>query len=92
MLKQNKMVGIRFFELNLTLWVVLCMVAGVMIGKFLPAIPQFLSKFEYARVSIPIAFLIWLMIYPMRVRSQKAVTRKGLAVKICHQAKAEQLR
>jgi len=44
------------------------MVAGVLIGKFLPGIPQFLNQFEYANVSIPIAILIWLMIYPMMLK------------------------
>ncbi len=60
--------GISFFEKNLTVWVVLCMVAGVLIGRFLPGIPAFLSRFEYAKVSIPIAVLIWLMIYPMMMK------------------------
>ena len=60
--------AISFFEKNLTYWVVLCMVIGVMIGKFAPAFPAFLSKFEYANVSIPIAILIWLMIYPMMLK------------------------
>jgi len=60
--------GISFFEKYLSLWVALCVVAGVMIGKFAPAIPQFLGKFEYAKVSIPIAILIWLMIYPMMMK------------------------
>lgn len=41
------------------------MVIGVLIGKFVPAIPDLLAKLEYANVSIPIAVLIWLMIYPM---------------------------
>lgn len=59
---------INFFEKYLTLWVVLCMAAGVAIGKFLPAIPQALGKLEYANVSIPIAVLIWLMIYPMMLK------------------------
>lgn len=59
---------IGFFERYLTLWVVLCMVAGVLIGQFLPGIPAFLSRFEYANVSIPIAILIWLMIYPMMLK------------------------
>ncbi len=67
-MKKNKPVGISFFEKNLTVWVALCMVAGVLIGKFLPGIPQFLSRFEYAQVSIPIAVLIWLMIYPMMMK------------------------
>ena len=64
--KEN--VGIGFFEKYLTLWVALCMVVGVLIGKFLPAIPNFLGRFEYAQVSIPIAILIWLMIYPMMMK------------------------
>ncbi len=59
---------ISFFEKNLTYWVALCMVAGTLIGRFLPAIPDFLSRFEYAQVSIPIAILIWLMIFPMMMK------------------------
>jgi ACR3 family arsenite transporter len=80
----QKNTGISFFEKNLTLWVALCMAAGVLIGKFLPTIPDFLSQFEYAKVSIPIAVLIWLMIYPMMMKvdftSLKNVRRepKGL--------------
>ena len=60
--------GISFFEKNLSIWVVLCMVAGILVGRFLPAIPRFLGRFEYAQVSIPIAILIWLMIYPMMMK------------------------
>lgn len=60
--------GISFFERNLTLWVALCMAGGILIGRFLPVIPQTLAKFEYAQVSIPIAVLIWLMIYPMMMK------------------------
>lgn len=60
--------GIGFFERYLTVWVALCMVAGVLIGKFLPVVPAFLGQFEYANVSIPIAILIWLMIYPMMLK------------------------
>jgi arsenite transporter len=64
----SKHEGISFFERNLTIWVILCMVAGVLIGRFLPGIPAFLSTFEYANVSMPIAVLIWLMIYPMMMK------------------------
>ena len=60
--------GIGFFQKYLTLWVILCMAAGILIGKFLPAIPTFLNQFEYAKVSIPMAVLIWLMIYPMMMK------------------------
>ena len=60
--------GISSFEKYLSVWVILCMAAGVLIGRFLPAIPEFLGRFEYAQVSIPIAILIWLMIYPMMMK------------------------
>ena len=65
---KDKNTAISFFERYLTVWVILCMGIGVSIGVFLPGIPNFLSKFEYARVSIPIAILIWLMIYPMMMK------------------------
>ncbi len=64
----KKTTGISFFEKNLTVWVVLCMIAGILIGRFLPEIPAFLARFEVAQVSIPIAVLIWLMIYPMMMK------------------------
>ena len=57
-----------FFERYLTLWVAICIVIGVAIGQFFPGVPEFLSQFEYANVSIPVAFLIWLMIYPMMLK------------------------
>ncbi len=67
-MEKKKPAGIGFFEKYLTLWVILCMIAGVLIGRFLPGIPAFLGRFEYANVSIPIAVLIWLMIYPMMLK------------------------
>ncbi len=66
--KDTPITGISFFEKYLTVWVALCMVGGILIGKFLPGIPALLSKLEYARVSIPVAVLIWLMIYPMMMK------------------------
>jgi ACR3 family arsenite transporter len=56
------------FERFLTLWVALAIVAGVLIGQFAPAIPETLSRFEVAQVSIPVAVLIWAMIFPMMVQ------------------------
>ena len=44
------------------------MIVGVLIGKFIPVIPETLGKLEYAKVSIPTAVLIWLMIYPMMMK------------------------
>ena len=66
--QKNEHTGISFFEKYLTVWVALCMVAGILIGKFLPSIPTFLGKLEYAHVSIPVAILIWLMVYPMMMK------------------------
>ncbi len=67
-MKEKKAQGIGFFEKYLTVWVVICMVVGVLVGNFLPQVPEFLNRFEYANVSIPIAILIWLMIYPMMLK------------------------
>ncbi|WP_346929686.1 ACR3 family arsenite efflux transporter [Clostridium sp.] len=85
-MNKEKISGIGFFERYLTVWVIICMVIGVLIGKFIPSIPNFLGKFEYANVSVPIAILIWLMIYPMMMKvdfqSIKNVSKnpKGLFV------------
>lgn len=60
--------AISVFQRYLTVWVIMCMVIGILIGKFLPQIPDFLNRFEYAKASIPMAILIWLMIYPMMMK------------------------
>lgn len=60
--------GLGFFEKYLTIWVALCIVVGILIGKVLPVVPQTLNKFEYYNVSVPVAILIWLMIYPMMLK------------------------
>lgn len=78
--------NISVFQKYLSVWVILCMAVGVLIGKYLPSIPNFLNQFEYAKVSIPMAILIWLMIYPMMMKvdfqSIKNVSKnpKGLFV------------
>ncbi|MEA5036820.1 Arsenical-resistance protein Acr3 [bioreactor metagenome] len=65
---KNNSAGLGIFAKYLTLWVIICMIAGVLIGRFLPVVPEFLGTFEYANVSIPIAILIWVMIYPMMLK------------------------
>jgi len=65
---ENSNKGISFFQKYLTVWVIICMVIGILIGNFIPEIPEFLNKFEYAKVSIPVAILIWIMIYPMMMK------------------------
>ena len=60
-----------FFERYLSIWVFACMVVGVALGKLLPELTHKLSELEFGRdshVNIPIAFLIWLMIYPMMLK------------------------
>ncbi|SET28106.1 arsenite transporter, ACR3 family [Natronincola peptidivorans] len=66
--QKKKSGGLGFFETYLTVWVALCIAIGVAIGQFLPIVPEVLSQFEYAQVSIPVAILIWLMIYPMMLK------------------------
>ena len=60
--------GISSFQKNLTWWVLGCMAAGVVIGRFFPAVPVFLNKLQIAGISLPIAVLIWVMIYPMMMK------------------------
>ena len=76
---KKKSEGINFFQKYLTIWVFICMVVGVIIGKLLPAIPNALGNLEISGISIPIAILIWIMIYPMMLKvdfqSIKQVTK-----------------
>lgn len=78
--------GLGVFERYLSLWVALCIAAGVAIGQLIPAVPNVLGEMEVAQVNLPIAVLIWAMIYPMMVqvdfKSILGVRRhpKGIAV------------
>ncbi len=67
-MENKKNEGINFFQRYLTIWVFICMLIGVLIGKFLPMIPDTLGKLEISGISIPIAILIWIMIYPMMLK------------------------
>jgi ACR3 family arsenite transporter len=74
------------FGRYLTVWVAAAIVAGVALGQLIPAVPDTLARFEYASVSVPVAVLIWLMIFPMMLqvdfKSVAAVRREpvGLVV------------
>ncbi|ESR23566.1 ACR3 family arsenite efflux transporter [Lutibaculum baratangense] len=59
--------GIGFFEKWLSVWVGLCIVAGIVLGNVLPGLFGFLAGLEYAAVNVPVALLIWAMVYPMMV-------------------------
>jgi arsenite transporter len=86
MSKTTATTGLGVFDRFLSLWVGLCIVLGVGIGILVPSVPQALSKLEYAHVSIPVAVLIWLMIYPMMLKVDFASIKnagrkpKGLVV------------
>ena len=67
-MSSEKNSGISPFQRYLSLWVFLCMVAGVLVGHFLPSVPRFLDRLQIDGISIPIAILIWIMIYPMMMK------------------------
>ena len=56
------------FERYLTVWVALCIVAGIALGQFLPGVFHAIGRMELARVNIPVGLLIWVMIIPMLVK------------------------
>jgi ACR3 family arsenite transporter len=60
--------GISFFERYLTLWVLLCIAAGIWLGHLLPGRFEALGKMQLAQVNLPVALLIWLMIIPMLLK------------------------
>jgi ACR3 family arsenite transporter len=60
--------GLGFFGRFLSIWVAAAIVVGVLIGQFLPAVPQAMAQLEVASVSLPVAVLIWAMIFPMMVQ------------------------
>lgn len=62
---QHDSEGMDLFGRYLSVWVALAIIAGVALGQFAPVVPETLARFEYAQVSIPIAILIWAMIFPM---------------------------
>ncbi|MFQ5348541.1 MAG: ACR3 family arsenite efflux transporter [Rhodothalassiaceae bacterium] len=68
-----------FFERYLSLWVALCILAGIALGQILPAIPDTLGRLEIARVNLPVAVLVWLMIIPMLMRIDFRALRRVTA-------------
>ena len=59
---------IGFFEKYLSLWVIICIAGGIVIGNFLGDTVQFISNLELFNVNIPVAILVWFMIYPMMLQ------------------------
>jgi ACR3 family arsenite transporter len=68
--------GIGFFERYLTLWVALCIVAGITLGHLMPGMFHAVGAAEVAKVNIPVAILIWLMVIPMLLKIDFAALRE----------------
>jgi len=60
--------GMGLFERYLSIWVALGILVGIAVGQWLPAFPETLARWEVAQVSIPVAVLVWAMIFPMMVQ------------------------
>lgn len=84
----NESSEMGFFERYLSIWVALCIVVGVVLGKVLGESIHFLSEMNIASVNIPVAILVWLMIFPMMVQidfssiSKVGKNPKGLALTV----------
>ena len=80
--------GIGFFEKWLSVWIALCIAAGIGLGSAMPNLFQFLAGLEYASVNLIVAILIWGMVYPMMVNVDFTSLRhigdrpKGLVITI----------
>ena len=67
-LKQAAGLPMSVFERYLTVWVFLCIVAGITLGQFLPGVFQAVGRMEVAQVNLPVGLLIWVMIIPMLIK------------------------
>lgn len=66
--KQSSRKPIGLFERYLTLWVALCIIAGIGLGALFPSAFQSIASLEVAKINLPVALLIWLMIIPMLLK------------------------
>jgi ACR3 family arsenite transporter len=68
-MESNKTIApMSIFERYLTIWVGICIVAGITLGQLLPSLFQAIGKMELAQVNLPVGLLIWIMIIPMLVK------------------------
>lgn len=66
--KESANAPMSVFERYLTVWVLLCIVFGIVLGQMLPAVFQAIGRMEFAQVNLPVGLLIWVMIIPMLVK------------------------
>jgi ACR3 family arsenite transporter len=60
----KKEASLGIFEKYLTLWIALCIIVGLLVGRFLPAFGQFMDSLKFSKLSIPIGVLLFFMMYP----------------------------
>lgn len=65
--------GIGFFEKYLSLWVLICIVVGAVIGYFAPVVTETLSRAQFAEINAVVAVLLWIMIFPMLIQARRVV-------------------
>jgi ACR3 family arsenite transporter len=75
--KSEKTGTLGIFEKYLTLWIVICIAAGLLIGKFLPEFGQFMDSLKFRQLSIPIGILLFFMMYPTVVGIRFSDIRKA---------------
>jgi ACR3 family arsenite transporter len=68
MTAQTPPAGMNLFERYLSVWVLLCIVAGIALGQFAPGVAQAVGAMEVARVNLPVGLLIWVMVIPMLLK------------------------
>jgi ACR3 family arsenite transporter len=73
----KKELSLGLWEKYLTLWIAICIVAGLLVGRFVPAFGQFMDSLKFAQLSIPIGILLFLMMYPTVVSIQFSDVRKA---------------
>lgn len=66
----------NLFERFLTLWVALCIVAGIVLGQLLPGVFQVIGNATVAQINIPVAVLVWLMVIPMLLKIDPAALKE----------------
>ncbi len=73
----KKELSLGLFEKYLTLWIALCIIAGLLVGRFFPAFGEFMDSLKFAKLSIPIGVLLFFMMYPTVVGIQFSDVKKA---------------
>ena len=73
----KKELSLGLWEKYLTVWIAVCIVVGLLVGRFLPAFGQFMDSLKFAKLSIPIGILLFFMMYPTVVSIQFSDVKKA---------------